>query len=107
MTHYSRELGDAERSVKSNITRATKIHYLLYDYCEGYAEVAEESFIELLADAKAAAYHVNNIRHRTGGRLNRIPAFFACLENRLNLTSEERAYLRSDAPLCYPEPSAS
>jgi hypothetical protein len=108
MTDYSRDLGDSKRSVKSNITRATKYYYLMYDYCEpAFREAPEEHFTKLLAEAKGDAYHCNNIQHRNGNTPNRIPAFFGCLDNRLNLTSEERAYLRSDAPLCYPEPSAS
>jgi hypothetical protein len=103
MHDYTRDLGDTKRSAKSNGTRAAKIYYLLYDYCDGFAEQAQEYFTQLLAEAKQTALGLTNIQHRNGDRFNRIPAFFACLENRLGLTSEEREYLRSDAPLLYPE----
>ncbi len=104
MTYYSTDLGDSKRSIKSNITRATKYYYLIYDYCPDpeFREDPEGYFTQILAAAKVDAYHCTNIHYRNGNRFNRMPAFFGCLENRLNLTSEERAYLRSDAPLLYP-----
>jgi hypothetical protein len=100
MTRYSAELGDSTRSTRSNITRAAKMYYFACDFIKDAQEDPHRFFIDLLYEAKQAAYKVNCIQHRnTNNNPNRIPVFFTCLENRFELTPDERAYIRSDAPL--------
>lgn len=109
MADISRELGDNPRSAKSSVTRATKLFYFGCQYignavvgntCLGnFQEDPEDVFARLLYTAKAGALKVNNIRHHTGPKPNRMPAFFACLENLFGLSPEEREYVRSDEPL--------
>jgi biotin operon repressor/ribosomal protein L13E len=104
VTRYTRDLGDNLKFARSNITRATKLYYMACDFIEGFAENAEDYYTDLLYEAKQAALSVSNVQHRTGGRINRMPVFFACLENRFGFTPDEVEYLRSDAPLLEPEP---
>jgi ribosomal protein L13E len=104
ISRYSRELGDNPKFIRSNVTRATKLYYWACDFIAGFAQDSEAYFTDLLYEAKQAAYTVNNVQHRTGSRINRMPVFFACLENRFGLAPEELEYLRSDAPLLEPEP---
>jgi hypothetical protein len=98
-------LGDRAASRKSNITRAAKYYYLMYDFCPDgdFRYAPEEYFERLLYIARAEALECTSIQYRNGNRLNRVPAFFGCLENRLGLTAEERTYVRTDGPLYYPE----
>jgi hypothetical protein len=103
MKDFTRDLGDSPRSAKSNVTRATKLYYFACDYIVEAQDDPEGFYIKLLYQARAAAFKVNNIHHSTGSRSNRIPVFFTCLENLFALTDDERAYVRSDLPLLYPE----
>jgi hypothetical protein len=103
ISRYSRELGDSSVSTKSNITRAAKLYFFALDYIRDAQDDPQGFFIDLLYEAKQAAYKVNGIRYRSAGnRPNRIPVFFTCLENRFELSDEELAYIRSEEPLCDP-----
>jgi hypothetical protein len=103
ITRYSRELGDSSTSTKSNITRTAKLYFFALDYIKEAQENPQGFFSELLYDAKQAAYKVNNIRYwNANKRPNRMPVFFACLENRFELSDDEQAYIRSDEPLFVP-----
>src|SRR5258708_37278611 len=100
----SRDLGDNPRSVKSSITRATKIWYTaLLIFPELAQNDPEGLFTEYLYAAKSGALKVNNIRHHTGARSNRMPEFFTCLENLFGFRQEDLNYLRSDEPLYHRE----
>jgi DNA-binding transcriptional ArsR family regulator len=100
ITRYSRELGDSARSSRSNITRATKLYYFASDCIKDAQDDPQRFFLDLLYEAKQAAYKVDCIQHRSASNNpNRIPVFFTCLENFFELTPEERAYIRSEAPL--------
>jgi biotin operon repressor len=100
ITRYSRELGDSSTSTKSNITRAAKLYYFAFDYIRDAQDDPQGFFCDLLYEAKQAAYRVNGIYYRSASnRPNRIPVFFACLENRFELSEDELAYIRSDEPL--------
>jgi hypothetical protein len=96
---FSVELGDNPRSYKSSVTRATKIYYTMLDIFTDVRDDPEGHFLRAMYDAKTAAKRVTNIRHHTGQQLNRMPAFFTCLENWFKFTPEELEYLHSDAPL--------
>jgi len=102
MTHFCAELGDKPTSVKSSITRATKIYYTACLVFKEFGEDPEGLFIEMMYQAKRGALSSTKIKHRGGtygNRVNRIPLFFACLEHMFEFQPKEVAYLRSDAPL--------
>jgi hypothetical protein len=104
MTRYSRELKDSARSTRSNITRAAKMYYFGCDFIRDAQEDPEGWFIDLLYQAKQAAYTVDCIQYRNASNdPNRIPVFFTCLENRFEFTPDELVFLRSDLPLLAPE----
>lgn len=117
MADYSRDLGDNPRSLKSSVTRATKLYYWACDCIPGemylgdkpigsFQDDPEGVFTALLYAAKVGALNVTKVKYQTGQKPNRMPAFFACLENLFGgLSPEELAYVRSDAPFYRPEGS--
>jgi hypothetical protein len=102
MTRYTTELGDSPRYVKSNTTRAAKLYYFGLDYMQEAQDDPEGWFIDMLSEAKQRAQRIPNVGKRTGNRVNRIPAFFACLENLFGFDDNEWAYIRSELPLLEP-----
>ncbi len=99
ITDYTYEMGDNPKCVKSNITRATKMYYTACAIFSDIQDNPEEHFTQMLFLAKEDVRHISNIRYRTSSHINRMPAFFACLENRFGFKPEERAYLYSNEPL--------
>ncbi len=98
---FSVELGDNPRSHKGSVTRATKIYYTALAIFTDIQDDPEGHFLRMMYDARTAAKHITNVRHHTGTRTNRMPAFFTCLENQFGFQPEELEYLRSDEPLYY------
>ena len=104
ITRYTKEIGDAAKSTKSNITRAAKLYYFGVDYIKEAQEDPQTWFTDQIYEAKQAAYAVNCIQYRNANNSpNRIPVFFTCLENRFELSDDELLYIRSELPLMYPE----
>lgn len=99
ITDYSFEMGDDPKYVKSNITRAAKMYYTACAIFTDIQDNPEEHFTRMLYLAREDVYRMTNIRHRTCSHINRMPAFFACLENWFSFKPEERAYLYSNEPL--------
>ncbi len=57
----------------------------------------------MLYQAKEDASHVTNVRYRNHeGRINRMPVFFTCLKNEMQLSEEELLFVRSDELLYEP-----
>ncbi len=100
---FSSELGDNPRSHKSSVTRAMKIYYTALAIFTDIQDDPEGHFLRAMYDAKTAAKHVTNVRHHTGPQINRMPVFFTCLQNQFGFRPEELEYLKSDAPLYYPD----
>ncbi len=100
---FSNDLGDNPRSHKSSVTRATKIYYTALAIFTDIQDDPEGHFLRAMYDARTAAKQVSHIKHHTGPRPNRMPAFFTCLQNQFGFQPEELEFLKSDAPLYYPD----
>lgn len=85
---YAQDLGDHQKFVKSDITRATKIYFAA---AQVFSEFQNSWFRKQLEAAFEAACH--------RGIGKRMPYFFTTLENGLGFTAEELAFIRSDEPL--------
>ncbi len=86
---YAQQLGDNQKFVQSDITRATKIYFASTQIFSGFRNAW---FGAQLEAAFAAACK--------GGIKKRMPFFFTVLENTLlEFTPEELAFVRSDEPL--------
>ncbi len=85
---YAQQLGDNQKFVQSDITRATKIYFASTQIFSGFQN---NWFKEQLEAAFEAACK--------RGIKKRMPFFFTTLENRLEFTPEELAFIRSDEPL--------
>ncbi len=102
VTDFALQLGDRPASIKSSITRATKIYFTCLAVYEQFQDDPEGLFCEMLYQARAGALSVTQVKHkggRHGNRHNRMPLFLSLLERMCEFTPEELAYLRSDAPL--------
>jgi hypothetical protein len=86
---YAQDLGDNPRSLQSDITRAAKLYFASQQIFSGFRN---SWFNEQLEAAFADTCHARGIQKR-------MPYLFSCLENRLELTEQERAFIRSDEPL--------
>jgi hypothetical protein len=103
MSHFSHELGDNPWCIKSNITQAAKLYFFVHESLSADGYDPEDVFEQLLYQAKEDAYHINNVRYRNDqGRINRMPAFFTCLKNEMQLSEEERLVVRSNELLYEP-----
>lgn len=85
---YAQDLGDPQKFVASDITRATKIYFAA---AQIFSEFSNGWFRRQLEAAFEAAYK--------RGIKKRMPYFFTTLENRMEFTAEELAFVRSDEPL--------
>ncbi len=85
---YAQELGDNQKFVQSDITRATKIYFAAAQIFSGFQN---SWFRDQLTAAFEAAYK--------RGIKKRMPYFFSTLENHLEFSAEELAFVRSDEPL--------
>ena len=102
VTDFAVQLGDRPASIKSSITRATKIYFTCLAVYEQFQDDPEGLFCEMLYQARAGALSVTTVKHkggRHGNRHNRMPLFLSLLERMCEFTPEELAYLKSDAPL--------
>jgi len=71
ITDFSRDLGDQDH-IFSNISQAAKIYR--------NSEMSEDTFIQVLYDARTAAKKATQIKHlNSHGSPNRMPYFFRCL----------------------------
>jgi hypothetical protein len=86
---YAQQLGDNAKLVPSDITRAAKIYFASQQIFQGFRNAW---FKEQLDKAFDEATHARGVKKR-------MAYFFSCLENRLELRVEERAYIRSEDPL--------
>jgi hypothetical protein len=85
---FAQDLGDHQKFVKSDITRATKIYFAAAQIFSGF----QNSWFR---DQLEAAFKQACKR----GIGKRMPYFFSTLENGLAFTAEELAFIRSDEPL--------
>ena len=85
---YAQQLGDNQKFVQSDITRATKIYFASTQIFSGF----QNSWFKEQLEAAFEAACKRGIKKR-------MPFFFTTLENRLELTTEELAFIRSDEPL--------
>lgn len=88
MGQYAQELGDNPKYVQSDITRASKIYFAAAQIFSGFTS---GWFREQLEAAYAAA--------TKRGIKKRVPFFFTTLENRMQFSGEELAFVRSDEAL--------
>jgi len=88
MGQYAQELGDNPKYVQSDITRASKIYFAAAQIFSGFSN---SWFREQLEAAYAAA--------SKRGIKKRVPFFFTTLENRMQFSVEELAFVRSDEAL--------
>jgi hypothetical protein len=86
---YAQQLGDNQKFVQSDITRATKIYLASTQIFSGFQN---GWFREQLEAAFAATLHARSVKKR-------MPYFFSTLENQLEFSVEELAFIRSDEPL--------
>ncbi len=86
---FAQDLGDNQKFVQSDITRATKIYFASTQIFSGFQN---GWFREQLEAAFATTLHARGIKKR-------MPYFFSTLENQLEFTAEELAFIRSDEPL--------
>lgn len=80
--------GDPKRE-QSDLTRMSKLYWTA---AQIFAQFSNRAFLALLFEARD-----KTATHRDVG--NRVPYFFTCLENKLELTCQQMAYLRSPEPL--------
>jgi len=85
---YAQELGDHQKFVQSDITRATKIYLASTQIFSGFQNGWFRKQLEAAFEAACGR-----------GIGKRMPYFFSTLENGLAFTAEELAYIRSDEPL--------
>jgi hypothetical protein len=85
---YAQDLGDNQKFVQSDITRATKIYFAAAQVFSGFQNSWFRKQLE-------AAYEEACKR----GIKKRMPYFFTTLENRMEFSAEELAFIRSDEPL--------
>ncbi len=86
---YAQQLGDNQKFVQSDITRATKIYLAS---TQVFSSFQNSWFREQLETAFATTLHARGVKKR-------MPYFFSTLENQLEFTVEELAFIRSDEPL--------
>ncbi len=86
---FAQDLGDNQKFVQSDITRATKIYFASTQIFSGFQN---GWFREQLEAAFATTLHARGIKKR-------MPYLFSTLENQLEFTAEELAFIRSDEPL--------
>jgi hypothetical protein len=89
MTYYAQQLGGNPDNLQSDITRVTKIYWTATQIIQNFTN---KWFQDQLKEAFGKAFHKRKCR-------NRLAYFFTCLENRLHLAPDERAYLLSEEPL--------
>jgi hypothetical protein len=80
--------GDPKRQ-QSDLTRMSKLYWTATQI---FANFTNSAFLDLLFEARD-----KTAKHRDVG--NRVPYFFTCLENKLALSCQQMAYLRSPEPL--------
>jgi hypothetical protein len=85
---YAQDLGDHQKFVQSDITRATKIYLASTQIFSGFQNGWFRKQLEAAFEAACGR-----------GIGKRMPYFFSTLENGLAFTAEELAYIRSDEPL--------
>jgi biotin operon repressor len=103
MSHFSRELGDNPWCTKSNITQAAKLYFFVHESLIQGGIDPDDVFLQLLYKAKEDACHVTNVRYRNHeGCINRMPVFFTCLKNEMQLSEDEVLFVRSDELLYEP-----
>ena len=85
---YAQQLGDNQKFVQSDITRATKIYFASTQIFSGF----QNSWFKEQLEAAFEAACKRGIKKR-------MPFFFTTLENQLEFTVEELAFIRSDEPL--------
>jgi hypothetical protein len=88
---------DSAHLVPSDVTRAAKIYFTA---AQTRACFQEKLFWAFYDEAVEAAKKLRGCDYTNSkGRVNRVPYFFACLENAFAFSLEELVYLRSDYPL--------
>lgn len=96
ITEYAKQY-DSAHLVPSDVTRAAKIYFTAAQTRKSFQEKLFWAFYD---EAVEAAKQLRGCEHtNTKGRVNRMPYFFACLENAFAFSLEELVYLRSDYPL--------
>lgn len=88
MAHYAQQLGGNPKYLQSDVTRVTKLYWTATQI---YPQFKNSWFEGELAGVFQKACK--------RGVKNRVAFFFTCLENRLQLTPDEHAYILSDEPL--------
>jgi hypothetical protein len=89
LSYMVQQLGENPKSLQSDITRVTKIYWAATQLFTGFKN---SWFLDRLQEAFVAACKARGVKRR-------VPYFFVCLENILQLTPEEKAFIRSDEPL--------
>jgi hypothetical protein len=89
LTYIVQQLGENPKSIQSDITRITKIYWATTQLFTGFKNIW---FLDQLQEAFLAACKARGVKRR-------VPYFFVCLENILQLTPDEKAFIRSDEPL--------
>jgi hypothetical protein len=89
IAYVIQQLGGNPKFQQSDITRITKMYWAATQIFNGFTNVwfldmVKEVFIETC---------------RTRGVKRRVPYFFKCLEDKLELTADELAFIRSQEPL--------
>src|SRR5437588_6726429 len=82
-------LGGNPKFQQSDITRATKMYWAATQIFDGFTNAW---FLVMLKEAFIDAANTRKVQ-------SRVPYFFKCLENRLELTADELAFIRSSEPL--------
>ncbi len=89
ITHTVQQLGNNPKYLQSDITRVTKIYWACTQIFHHFTNVW---FLEQLTNTFVKTGRARKVH-------NRVAYFFRCLENDLELTPQELAYIRSQEPL--------
>ncbi len=89
IAYIVQQLGGNPKNQQSDITRATKTYWAATQIFNGFTNAW---FLDMVREAFIEACRARGVKRR-------IPYFFKCLENRLELSVDELAFIRSPEPL--------
>ena len=92
---YARQYDNPEL-VQSDVTRVLKLYFTAGQVFDYFNDSLYWAFYD--EARKAANKYARKYTNRKG-RVNRLPYFFACLENAFNFSLEELVFLRTEDPL--------
>jgi hypothetical protein len=89
MVYIAQTLGGNPKYQQSDITRITKLYWAATQIFNGFTNVW---FLDMIREVFVTVCNTRGVKRR-------LPYFFSCLEDKLELTPDELVFIRSQEPL--------